>query len=248
MGGKGNLPSAEVDYDGDFLLSPATVGELGLLIYLMHQPGQHMCLRRYKKLMYLSTQDASDNQWGGYFAMDRRMVIHNSRYAPDVQVLKSTPKEMVAMSEAIEMASLEFERVRRDLKCSSEDARRWFQLILEGKGVVGAEEIPDRVAPASATVDRFEEYEYDMSAICILGDNTASVGAGNNGVSSHPAMQRCCDCIMVSCVKADLDTIIYYLTGKDMEMNGTDKTSVMVRLRGLAWLRRLGLIRQRTRS
>jgi hypothetical protein len=30
---------------------------------------------------------------------------------------------------------------------------------------------------------------------------------------------------MVSCVKADLDTIIYYLTGKDMEMNGTDNIS-----------------------
>jgi hypothetical protein len=143
------------------------VGELGLLIYLMHQPGQHMCLRRYKKMLYVSTQDASDNMYGGFLAMGRRMVIHNSRYTPDVQVLKSTPKEiMVAMAEAIEMASLEFERVRRDLKCSPEDARRWFQLILEGKGVVGAEEIPDRVAPASATVDRFEEF--DMNAICIF--------------------------------------------------------------------------------
>jgi hypothetical protein len=30
---------------------------------------------------------------------------------------------------------------------------------------------------------------------------------------------------MVSCVKADLDTVIYYLTGKYMEMNGTDNIS-----------------------
>jgi hypothetical protein len=30
---------------------------------------------------------------------------------------------------------------------------------------------------------------------------------------------------MVSCVKADFVSIIYYLTGKDMERNGTDNIS-----------------------
>ena len=33
--GKGNLPSREVDYDGEFLLSPITVGEFALMIFLM---------------------------------------------------------------------------------------------------------------------------------------------------------------------------------------------------------------------
>jgi hypothetical protein len=96
-------------------------------------------------------------------------------------------------------------------------------MVLEGKGEVGAENIPEIQVPASSRVDRFEEF--DASAICILGDNTAAVGAGIKGTSSHPAMQRCCDRIMVSCVKADFAPVIYYLTGKDMEMNGIDNIS-----------------------
>jgi hypothetical protein len=94
-----------VDYDGEFLLSPATVGEFALLIFLMHQPGQHMCLRRFKKLSFLSMQDASNNMMGGMLAMGRRVVVHSSRYRPEVQLLKSTPKEMVALEEALALAA-----------------------------------------------------------------------------------------------------------------------------------------------
>jgi hypothetical protein len=237
--GKGDLPSREVDYDGEFLLSPTTVGELALMIYLMHQPGQHMCLRRFKKLLYLSMQDASNNMMGGMLAMGRRVVVHSSRYRPEVQLLKSTPKEMVALEEALALAVSEYERVRRVFSCSHEEGRRrWFQLVLEGKAEVGAENIPELQVPASSTVDRFEES--DVSAICILGDNTAAVGAGIKGTSSHPAMQRCCDRIMVSCVKADFAPIIYYLTGKDMEMNGIDNIS-RGKTEGTRMLREVGL-------
>ena len=77
--GKGNLPSREVDYDGEFLLSPVTVGEFALMIFLMHQPGQHMCLRRFQKLLFLSMQDASNNMMGGMLAMGKRVVVHSSR-------------------------------------------------------------------------------------------------------------------------------------------------------------------------
>jgi hypothetical protein len=46
--GKEGMPSQEIDYDGSFRLSRSTRGELGLLIFLLHQPGEHMCLRRIK--------------------------------------------------------------------------------------------------------------------------------------------------------------------------------------------------------
>jgi hypothetical protein len=52
--GKEGMPSQEVDYDGEFRLSRSTLGELALMIYLMHQPGGHRCLRRIKKIIYFS--------------------------------------------------------------------------------------------------------------------------------------------------------------------------------------------------
>jgi hypothetical protein len=53
-----------------FRLSRNTLGELGLLIFLLHQPGEHMCLlRRTKRLLFLSAQGASDNMKGGLIVM-----------------------------------------------------------------------------------------------------------------------------------------------------------------------------------
>jgi hypothetical protein len=53
-------------------------------------------------------------------------------------------------------------------------------------------------------------------------------------------MQRCCDRIIVSCVKADFAPVIYYLTGKDMEMNGIDNIS-RGKTEGTRMLREVGL-------
>jgi hypothetical protein len=96
-------------------------------------------------------------------------------------------------------------------------------MTLEGKGVAGAEDIPERLAPVSGSEADFEEH--DFSALCILGDNTSSVSAVRKGVSGNPVMQRCLDGIMASCVTADFGAFTFHLPGWHMEGNGIDDIS-----------------------
>jgi hypothetical protein len=99
-----------VDYDGDFTLTPLAVRELTLLVFLLHQPGQHMVLRWFKKLLYLSAQDASDMLHGGLITMGKRVVVHTDQYDKDMQNAGSTPKELHALSVAVQMATAKFHR------------------------------------------------------------------------------------------------------------------------------------------
>jgi hypothetical protein len=96
-------------------------------------------------------------------------------------------------------------------------------MILEGKGVAGAEDIPERLAPVAGAEADFEEH--DFSAICILGDNTSSVSAVRKGVSRNPVMQRSLDGVMASCITADFGAFTYHLPGWHMEGNGIDDIS-----------------------
>ena len=128
------------------------------------------------------------------------------------------------MDEAMALATSEFDRVVNVKKLSPVHGRRWMRLlILEGKGVAGAESIPERYAPPSSAGDDFEEF--DTGALCLFGDNTSSVSAVRKGVSSNPHMMRCLDNIMVSCVKTDFGAFSFYLSGPEMEWNGIDDIS-----------------------
>jgi hypothetical protein len=102
------LPSQEIDYDGSFRLSRRTLGELGLLIFLLHQPGEHMCLRRIRKMLFLSAQGASNDRKGGMIVMKQRIIVHHNTYAPNVQLYGSTEKELLAIEEAIHLATNEY--------------------------------------------------------------------------------------------------------------------------------------------
>jgi hypothetical protein len=221
--GKEGLPSREVDYDGEFRLSRSTLGELALMIYLMHQPGGHMCLRRIKKILYLAAQGASNDMKGGLIVMGKRILVHSDRYKPEVQLIGSTPKELLAMDEAMALATAEFDRAVNVENLSPAHGRKWMRLFLEGKGVAGAERVPERDVPLSSVGADLEEF--DAGVLCLFGDNTSSVSAVRKGVSSNPHMMRCLDNIMVSCVKTDFAAFSFYLSGPEMEGNGIDDIS-----------------------
>jgi hypothetical protein len=127
------MPSQEVDYDAEFRLSRSTRWESWHCDDFMHQPGGHMCLRRTKKILYLAAQGASDNMKGGLIVMDKRILVHSDRYKPELQLIGSTPKEILAMDEAMALATSEFDRVVNVKKLSPAHGRRWMRLFLEGK-------------------------------------------------------------------------------------------------------------------
>jgi hypothetical protein len=83
-----------------------------------------------------------------------------------VQLFGSTEKELLTTEEAIYVATNEYTRVVKSGLPSPLDGRRWAMLVLEGKGIAGAEDIPERLAPLSAVDVDFEEH--DFSALCIL--------------------------------------------------------------------------------
>jgi hypothetical protein len=193
------------------------------MIYLMHQPGGHMCLRRVKKILYLAAQDASNDMKGGLMVMGKRILVHSDRYKPEVQLIGSTPKELLAMDEAMALATAEFDRAVNVENLSPAQGRKLMRLFLEGKGVAGAERVPERDVPLSSVGEDLEEF--DTGVLCLFGDNTSSVSAVRKGVSSNPHMMRCLDNIMVSYVKTDFAAFSFYLSGPEMEGNGIDDIS-----------------------
>jgi hypothetical protein len=221
-GGDGT-PSSEVDYDGDFVLTARAVGELALLVFLLHQPGQHMVVRRFRKVIYIAAQDASDLLHGGFTRVGHRYVVHTHMYDKTMQAAGSTPKELHAISVGVQVATAEFKRVVGMEGMSPEKARKWMQLVLEGEGEVGTERVVERILPESAGVDEYEEH--DISALCVICDNTPSVAAAGKGMSANEVMQQSCDELMVSCVQSDMELIAYHTSGKEMEENGIDDAS-----------------------
>ena len=127
------------------------------------------------------------------------------------------------MDEAMALATAEFDRAVKVEKLPPDQGRKWMKLFLEGKGVAGAERVPDRVVPLSSVGEDLEEF--DAGVLCLFGDNTSSVAAVRKGVSSNPHMMRCLDNIMVSCVKTDFAAFSFYLSGPEMEGNGIDDIS-----------------------
>jgi hypothetical protein len=175
-------------------------------------------LRRFKKLLYLSIQDASELLHGGVLKVGTRVVVHTDRYDEGMQSAGSTPKELHAISVAVQMATAEFRRVLGMKGVTPEGARRWMQLVLEGEGESGTEQVVERMLPPSAAVGDFEEH--DISGICVLCDNTPSVAAVGKGMSANESMQQSCDELMVSCVQSDMELIARHTSGEDMEENG----------------------------
>jgi hypothetical protein len=182
-----------------------------------------MCLRRIKKIIYLAAQDASNDMKGGLIVMGKRILVHSDRYKPEVQLIGSTPKELLAMDEAMALATAEFDRAVNVENLSPAQGRKWMRLFLEGKGVASAERVPERDVPLSSVGADLEEF--DAGVLCLFGDNTSSVSAVRKGVSSNPHMMRCLDNIMVSCAKTDFAAFSFYLSGPEMEGNGIDDIS-----------------------